>query len=769
MNNLFACLVHERPECVADLVRNLRHLDPDSAVLLYDGGLRRGPLDALQSDRYGVLVHPAPRPMRVGQLHGFALDCFEFAETVDAFDTVTIVDSDQLLQREGYSGFLDSRLEADAGVGLWSSSPRRQRPGATDSSTVDAALREHHLWRRLHARFGQPRLDSIHWTFWPGTIFAREARRALLELVRRDGEIRDILDQTTMWASEEVLLPTLVALLGFGIGRNPTDLSLVRWRPSIESAELPGAASASEAFWLHPVPRELNHRTRVAIRSRFDDYSPRRTLEPVERLWSPPRHLAAPLLRIMAPIEGWLEPDEAEVLIGVVAEVGEDGASPTIVEVGSHCGRATVVMAHLLRSLGSSGRIVAVDTHDGRVGASDRGILDVGPTHERFTANLRSAGVAELVESIRSRSWEVDWHDEIDLLVIDGLHDYLNVSRDFFSFEDHLRSGGLAAFHDYADYFPGVRAFVDELVGTRTYTPVARAGSMVVLRKETGRITTRTSRGTEAGRTLRRAPAATAKRMDDAVCAQPEPVPTPALVGLSQPLVSCVMATYDRRFWVARALEYFGRQDYEPRELVVIDDGPDPIEDLMPADDRIRYVRLPVRETMGAKHNLGCDVARGEIIAHWDDDDWVAPWRLSYQVEQLEAHTHAALTGLSTLWFYAPMLHRAWSYVYDVPSRPWVCGNSFCYRREWWRTHPHPSMNEGADTQLAWSLPPSEVVANPNRDYLVAIMHDHNTSPKRTHAPEYAEVPVERIEDLIGLDLAFYRSIREGRALVGSR
>ena len=38
VRNVFAVLVHERPDCVVDLVRNLRHLDPGSQVLLYNGG-----------------------------------------------------------------------------------------------------------------------------------------------------------------------------------------------------------------------------------------------------------------------------------------------------------------------------------------------------------------------------------------------------------------------------------------------------------------------------------------------------------------------------------------------------------------------------------------------------------------------------------------------------------------------------------------------------------------------------------------------------------
>lgn len=100
-------------------------------------------------------------------------------------------------------------------------------------------------------------------------------------------------------------------------------------------------------------------------------------------------------------------------------------------------------------------------------------------------------------------------------------------------------------------------------------------------------------------------------------------------------LTSCIMPTHDRRAFVPQAVGYFLRQDYIGRELIVVDDGTDPVQDLMPDDARIRYLRLEGKHTLGAKRNLACRESRGEVIVHWDDDDWMAPWRLSYQVENL--------------------------------------------------------------------------------------------------------------------------------------
>jgi glycosyltransferase involved in cell wall biosynthesis len=94
------------------------------------------------------------------------------------------------------------------------------------------------------------------------------------------------------------------------------------------------------------------------------------------------------------------------------------------------------------------------------------------------------------------------------------------------------------------------------------------------------------------------------------------PPPTDGL-----PLVSCIMPTCDRRRFLPAAIRYFLRQDFPNKELVIVDDGVDAVGDLASADARIRYVRLSRRATVGAKRNLACEHAAGDLIAHWDDDD----------------------------------------------------------------------------------------------------------------------------------------------------
>jgi glycosyltransferase involved in cell wall biosynthesis len=234
-------------------------------------------------------------------------------------------------------------------------------------------------------------------------------------------------------------------------------------------------------------------------------------------------------------------------------------------------------------------------------------------------------------------------------------------------------------------------------------------------------------------------------------------VHAPAVMA-STPLVSCIMPTANRRALVAQAIAYFQRQDYPNRELVIVDDGQDCVEDLVGRDPRIRYERLPHVRTMGAKHNRACELARGEIVVHWDDDDWMAPWRVSYQVADLQKSRDTMLCGLSTLHFYDPESRRAWRYVYPAASRAWVSGGTFCYRKTLWESHRLPELNEGADTRYVWGLPEGQIYAHQDPDFYVATIHRRNTSPRRLYDARYQRCPVEAVESLLGEDLDFYRS-----------
>jgi glycosyltransferase involved in cell wall biosynthesis len=58
-----------------------------------------------------------------------------------------------------------------------------------------------------------------------------------------------------------------------------------------------------------------------------------------------------------------------------------------------------------------------------------------------------------------------------------------------------------------------------------------------------------------------------------------------------QPFVSCIMPTRNRRRFLSQAIWYFLRQDYRNREMIIVDDGEDCVQDNIPRDPRIHYIR----------------------------------------------------------------------------------------------------------------------------------------------------------------------------------
>lgn len=221
------------------------------------------------------------------------------------------------------------------------------------------------------------------------------------------------------------------------------------------------------------------------------------------------------------------------------------------------------------------------------------------------------------------------------------------------------------------------------------------------------------------------------------------------------PLVSCIMPTCNRRGFVPQAIRYFLRQEYAPKELIVIDDGSDPVHDLLPVDARIRGVRLGEKRTVGAKRNLACELARGEIIVHWDDDDWMADWRLRYQVEQLRQE-QADICGLNRILFFDPAGAAAWEYVFPGTTKPWVYGATLCYTRAFWKENPFPDVNVGEDTRFVWNDPEAKIVALADNRYLAALMHPGNTSAKRPDDRCWQKRSWPEIKELIGADWPFY-------------
>lgn len=220
------------------------------------------------------------------------------------------------------------------------------------------------------------------------------------------------------------------------------------------------------------------------------------------------------------------------------------------------------------------------------------------------------------------------------------------------------------------------------------------------------------------------------------------------------------MPTAGRRQWLPQAIGYFLRQDYPNRELVILDDD-GAAEDLIPSDPRIRYKKLRGTRTLGAKRNLCVAESRGDLILHWDDDDWFAPHRISYQVDEL-LRTGAEICGLSRMLFHEPSTGRSWLYEYR-PAREhrWLAGGSLLYTRDFWSRSPFSDVQIAEDTSFVWSQSLDGAVALEDPEIYVAMIHGRNTSAKLVDDPSWTPWHGD-LRRILGEDIEFYESISRG-------
>jgi glycosyltransferase involved in cell wall biosynthesis len=224
--------------------------------------------------------------------------------------------------------------------------------------------------------------------------------------------------------------------------------------------------------------------------------------------------------------------------------------------------------------------------------------------------------------------------------------------------------------------------------------------------------------------------------------------PLPAVIAASAPLVSCIMPTFDRRAFIPQAVHCFLAQDYPNLELIVVDDGNEAIADLLPADPRIVYHRPPGRLTVGAKRNFACEQARGQIIVHWDDDDWYPASRVRVQVQAL-LERGGDVCGSSIVYYHDRTAGRAWCYRYSGSPVPWVAGNTLAYRRDIWVRNRFAEIQVGEDCQFVWRMAADRVVDLRDPSLCVAAVHAGNVSPKETGGAFWAPESVARIQSIM--------------------
>lgn len=117
------------------------------------------------------------------------------------------------------------------------------------------------------------------------------------------------------------------------------------------------------------------------------------------------------------------------------------------------------------------------------------------------------------------------------------------------------------------------------------------------------------------------------------------------------PKVSILTPTYDREPTVTALMKWIQNQTHADWEWWLLHDGARPyspaFQDAADADPRIHYVYTPERRSIGAKTNEMLERSTGEIMMHFDDDDYYGPTYVETMVAALADADFVKLSG----WF----------------------------------------------------------------------------------------------------------------------
>ncbi|MEV7279575.1 class I SAM-dependent methyltransferase [Streptomyces sp. NPDC093111] len=207
---------------------------------------------------------------------------------------------------------------------------------------------------------------------------------------------------------------------------------------------------------------------------------------------------AEPTPEILAAFEaakGFMPVKEGLALYAAAAGAAELGLP--LLEVGTYCGRSTILLADVARAAGTVA--VTVDHHRGSeeqqpgweyhdptVVDPEVGAMDTLPT---FRRTLRKAGLEEYVIAVVGRSPQVAkvWGGQLGFVFVDGGHTDEHATADYEGWAPKVAPGGTLVIHDVfpnpedggqAPYRIYLRA-----IGSGDFEEVSVTDSMRVLRR----------------------------------------------------------------------------------------------------------------------------------------------------------------------------------------------------------------------------------------------------------------------------------------------
>lgn len=244
----FAILAHENEGVLEAQIANFRHYNPDSRIVIYNGGK-----DSEFAKNLNAEICPYSCPLTYGNLTPFLWDVMKWLEESNAeYDYLVNFDHDVLFIKHGFDRFLDEAMKGYDCMG-----PHLQIQNTPhDYPDFGPGLS---MWREWHR--WQPFFQTDYFAryFNPGQVYRPDLIRRMLTGIDSN-RLEQLLSSSNVFALEEMFFPTLAMIHGANIRNYPWNfeesLEFVRHLGNVTEEQIEKARQLPYYFWIHPIKGE---------------------------------------------------------------------------------------------------------------------------------------------------------------------------------------------------------------------------------------------------------------------------------------------------------------------------------------------------------------------------------------------------------------------------------------------------------------------------------------------------------------------------------
>jgi len=197
------------------------------------------------------------------------------------------------------------------------------------------------------------------------------------------------------------------------------------------------------------------------------------------------------------------------------------------------------------------------------------------------------------------------------------------------------------------------------------------------------------------------------------------------------PFVSVCTPTFNRRPFFPNIIKCFLQQDYplDRMEWIIIDDGTDPIGDLVKDITQVKYFYYDTKMHLGKKRNVMHLKCSGEIIIYMDDDDYYPPQRVPHAVDILLNNPEYLCAGSSAMHIY--FKHSNQMYCFGPYRDNHATAATFAFRRSLLDITSYDDKIAIAEEKSFlnnWTIP---LIQLDTMKTILVFSHVHNTFDKK--------------------------------------